>query len=240
MASGKTAPPPRGLLAESVVELIESLSSFPRVDGKQLLKEIRAALLRFRSQAMKGQSNVDEFRGGECGTGFRILKLLAPNADETPSDSGDKQGLVWKQRSQALDHQLGMTPGDSVGSSFYLGEQRHGRWVWREGIDEPKDFACSRPDFGLVALEQASQDVSRRMTEGCRGPAVCGGECGPGTGVFRRFISEQLLDPVRWPLEVRSHDQRDRDDLTIRLPSRGNLGITPTIEPCLGEICTPR
>ena len=72
-----------------------------------------------------------------------------------------------------------------------------------------------------------------------RRPAVRRGECGPGTGVFGGLVSEELLDPVTGPLEIRSHDQGDRDDLTIRLPSHGILGITPTIELGLGKVRTP-
>ena len=69
---------------------------------------------------------------------------------------------------------------------------------------------------------------------------MCGGEGSPGPGVFGRFVSEKLFDPVRGPLEVRSHKHGNRDYLTIRLPSCGTVGITPTIELGLGEVRTPR
>ena len=153
LASRRTTSPTRGLLSETVVELIKSLSSLPRVDGKQFLKELRPDFFGHWSQAMKGQRKVDEFRGGERCGGSQILELFAPDADETPSDAGDQQGLVGQQRSQALDHQLGMTPGNPVGSSFYLGEQRDGWRIGSEGIDPTEDLACRRPSLGLVTLE---------------------------------------------------------------------------------------
>ena len=93
-ATGESRSPPLGLLKKPAVNLIKSLSSFPRVDFDQLLEEVRADLLRLGCKAVKSQCNVDEFRGGECRAGARVSKLFPPDSDQTLCDSCYKQSFV--------------------------------------------------------------------------------------------------------------------------------------------------
>ena len=57
---------------------------------------------------------------------------------------------------------------------------------------------------------------------------MCGGKGSPGPGVFGRFVSEKLFDPVRGPLEVRSHKHGNRDYLTIPEDDIGNVRVLMT------------